>query len=233
MMNAAWITTDSCWVRDQLLTSYPPIANKLSVIGIPVSNHFFTVGKEFSPTPIARPYLLAFGASDPRKNIKRLLAAFSHVRSEFPELELVLVGCQGSVLRTAMTFPGVRPRPYVGDIELGQLYRNARALVYPSLSEGFGLPILEAMAAGTAVVTSRGGSTEELASGAAVLVNPEDIGSIASGIKATLLNTSFRAQLIAGGHRRASAFSGRLIAGQVASLYRRVMLLGARHVGRA
>jgi glycosyltransferase involved in cell wall biosynthesis len=71
----------------------------------------------------------------------------------------------------------------VDDGELARLYRGARCLVYPSLYEGFGIPILEAMACGTPVVTSRGGATEEIAGGAAVLVDPYDVGDIAAGIE--------------------------------------------------
>ena len=70
----------------------------------------------------------------------------------------------------------------MSDEELAELYRGARALVFPSLYEGFGLPVLEAMASGTPVVTSRGGATEEVAGGAAVLVDPLDVDSIAAGI---------------------------------------------------
>ena len=70
----------------------------------------------------------------------------------------------------------------VDDDELAALYRGARCLVFPSLYEGFGLPVLEAMACGTPVVTSRGGATEEVAGGAAVLVDPADARSIAAGI---------------------------------------------------
>ena len=70
----------------------------------------------------------------------------------------------------------------VDDEELAALYRGARCLVFPSLYEGFGIPILEAMACGTPVVTSRGGATEEVAGGAAVLVDPLDVEAIAAGI---------------------------------------------------
>jgi glycosyltransferase involved in cell wall biosynthesis len=80
---------------------------------------------------------------------------------------------------------GVRAESWLGrvsDDELARLYRGARCLVYPSLYEGFGLPIVEAMACGTPVVTSAGGATEETAGGAAVLVDPRAIASIAAGI---------------------------------------------------
>jgi glycosyltransferase involved in cell wall biosynthesis len=71
----------------------------------------------------------------------------------------------------------------LSDSELAAQYRGAQCVVYPSLYEGFGIPVLEAMACGTPVVTSKGGATEEVAGGAAVLVDPLDVDSIATGIR--------------------------------------------------
>jgi glycosyltransferase involved in cell wall biosynthesis len=78
--------------------------------------------------------------------------------------------------------PGVGWLGRVGDDELAPLYRGARCLVYPSLYEGFGIPVAEALACGTPVVTSRDSAMAEIAQGKAVLVDPEDVGSIAAGI---------------------------------------------------
>src|SRR5207249_9190708 len=92
----------------------------------------------------------------------------------------------------------------VSDEELAALYRGARCLVYPSLYEGFGLPVIEAMACGTPVVTSRGGGTAEVAGDAAVLVDPLDIDAIAAGIEEALARPD---ELRAKGLERAQAFS--------------------------
>src|SRR5262249_56633405 len=110
---------------------------------------------------------------------------------------------------------GLRGR--VGDEELARLYRGARCLAYPSLYEGFGLPIAEAMASGTPVVTSRGGATEETAGGAAVLVDPSDAAAIAAGIEEAGLR---RGALVAAGLRRARSFSWDRSADAVESLWR-------------
>jgi len=103
------------------------------------------------------------------------------------------------------------------DDELAALMRGARCLVYPSLYEGFGLPVIEAMACGTPVVTSRGGATEEVAGGAAVLVDPLDPGAIAAGIDDA---TRRRDALAEAGRARASMFTWRRSADLVVDLWR-------------
>jgi glycosyltransferase involved in cell wall biosynthesis len=120
-------------------------------------------------------YVLAVGTLEPRKNLERAADAAARAGAE-----LRVVGARG--------WGGVSPNRVrwlgeVGDDELVRQLRGARALVYPSLYEGFGIPILEAMSVGTPVVTSRGGATEEVAGGAAVLVDPLDASSIASGLE--------------------------------------------------
>ncbi len=117
-------------------------------------------------------YVLAVGTLEPRKNLDRTVAA-----ARIAGVELRVVGAPG--------WGGVEVPAWTGrldDAELTRLYRGARCVVFASLYEGFGLPVLEAMACGTPVVTSRGGSTEEVAGGAAVLVDPLDPEAIAAGI---------------------------------------------------
>jgi glycosyltransferase involved in cell wall biosynthesis len=107
----------------------------------------------------------------------------------------------------------------VSDEELARLYRGAKCVVYASLYEGFGLPIAEAMACGTPVVTSRGGATEETAGGAAVLVDPYDSTAIAAGIAEA---DARRAELRRLGLERARAFSWVGAARATAEVYREV-----------
>ena len=119
-------------------------------------------------------YVLAVGTLEPRKNLDRAAEAAARAG-----VELRVVGARGW---GSVAPNGVRRLGEVDDAELARLLRGARALLYPSLYEGFGIPILEAMSVGTPVVTSRGGATEEVAGGAAVLVDPLDTASIAAGI---------------------------------------------------
>ena len=125
-------------------------------------------------------FALFVGTLEPRKNLPRLLAACAEARLEIP---LVIVGAQGWGESVQPT-PGVDVR-FVGFVpseDLAALYAAADVLCYPSILEGFGLPILEAMAQGTPVVTSAGTSTEEVAGGAAELCDPTDVSSIAGAI---------------------------------------------------
>ena len=118
-------------------------------------------------------YILAVGTLEPRKNLQRTIAAAKRVG-----IELRVVGERG----WGRVDAGVAWQGRVDDEELARLYRGARCLVYPSHYEGFGIPVAEALACGTPVVTSRGSAMEEVAGDAAVLVDPLDVDSIAAGI---------------------------------------------------
>ncbi len=135
------------------------------------------VGAPFAPEgPRAEgEYVLAVGTLEPRKNLERLTAAMAGLG-----VELRVVGARGwgGVDVADVTWLGA-----VDDDELARLYRGALAVAYPSLYEGFGIPVLEAMASGAAVVTSAGTAMAEVADGAAVLVDPTDVDSIRAGIE--------------------------------------------------
>ncbi len=155
-------------------------------------------------------YVLGVGTLEPRKNLARVVEA-----ARLAEVDLRVVGAAGW---GGVTVPGWVGR--VPDEELALLYRGARCLVYASLYEGFGLPVLEAMASGVPVVTSRGGATEEVAGGAAVLVDPRDPQAIAAGIAEA---TSRRAELIPRGIERAREFTWAAAADAVETLWRELL----------
>jgi glycosyltransferase involved in cell wall biosynthesis len=154
-------------------------------------------------------YVLAVGTLEPRKNLALVQQAARALA-----VPLRVVGARGW---GGVDVDGWLGR--VGDDELAALYRGARCLVYPSLYEGFGLPVLEAMACGTPVVTSRGGATEEVAADAAVLVDPLDVQSIAAGIEEAIGRGD---ELRAKGLQRAQAFSWDRVARETWAVYERV-----------
>jgi alpha-1,3-rhamnosyl/mannosyltransferase len=158
-------------------------------------------------------YALAVGTLEPRKNLPRLVEAFARLSAEVRQDRLlVLVGALGwdtsetvDTLRRHSAL--VRELGHVDDDELRALYRGAELFAYPSLYEGFGLPVLEAMASGTPVLTSRTSSLPEVAGDAAVYVDPRDIDSIASGLGEALTDPDRLATLTAKGIERARLFS--------------------------
>jgi alpha-1,3-rhamnosyl/mannosyltransferase len=153
-------------------------------------------------------YVLAVGTLEPRKNLERAAEAAARTGAE-----LRVVGARGW---GGVSPNGVRWVGEVGDDELAAQLRGARALLYPSLYEGFGIPILEAMSVGTPVVTSRGGATEEVAGGAAVLVDPLDVASIAAGLEEA---DRRRDELRARGLERAGAFTWDEVAARTVAVY--------------
>ncbi len=154
-------------------------------------------------------YVLAVATLEPRKNLARTVDAARQVG-----VELRVVGARG--------WGGVEVEGWVGEVpdaELAALIRGARCVVYPSLYEGFGLPVLEAMACGTPVVTSLGTAMEEVAGGAAVLVDPLDTLAIAEGIADAIAR---RDELVHAGLARSSEFTWSRAADSVAALWSEV-----------
>lgn len=162
-------------------------------------------------------YLLFVGTLEPRKNLERLVTALAMDPSLPP---LVVAGLDGWGEMGAVHTADVRFIGYVDDWNLPALYADASALCYPSLWEGFGLPILEAMSHGTPVVTSRSTSTEEVAGGAAVLVDPMSPDDIVRGVREALSNAD---QLSAAGLARAATSSWSETAAATAAVYDEVL----------
>lgn len=160
---------------------------------------------------LSRPYVMWTGTVEPRKNLRGLIDAWRRMERD---LDLVLVGPKGwnedldSVIGSSSR-PGreVKVLGFVERTELDALYAGAALFCWPSLREGFGFPVLEAMAHGTPVVTSRGTSTEELAGDAAVLVDPADPSSIAEGLDRVLGDEALARKLGSAGPDRAALYA--------------------------
>jgi glycosyltransferase involved in cell wall biosynthesis len=162
-----------------------------------------------------RPFVLYVGNIKPHKNIERLIAAFARARAHFgDDVKLIIIGDEMS------KYPGMRQSVHKHKLDkhvrflgfqpmetLAAFYRLARAFVFPSLYEGFGLPPLEAMACGAPVVTSNVSSLPEVAGGAALLVDPYNEEAIADAIVRAVTDETLRAELIEKGIQRARTFS--------------------------
>ena len=148
--------------------------------------------RDVDPTVRKHPYILWVGTVEPRKNLVGLIDAFRSVANDIPH-DLILVGPQGWGADIASHMTGIESRVirhgFASPEELASLYRGADLFAFPSLAEGFGLPVLEAMSYGTPIVTSMGTATAELVEGGAgVVVDPHDISAIGSAMAEAVSN---------------------------------------------
>jgi len=168
-----------------------------------------------------RPYLLFVGTREPRKNLQRLIESWQPLKNN---LDLIIVGEIGWDGSEQIQDPALRFLGKVSDQVLNVLYAEAEAFVYPSLDEGFGLPILEAFYHGTPVVTSNVSALIEVAGNAAELVNPEDTSNITQGIETVLAeNTTAQQQRLQRMIIRMHMFSWHLVAEQTLEVYKKAM----------
>lgn len=197
-------------------------ASRISVIPLGYDDQLFRPASPSAanqPPPVLAglqgPYLLHLGQAYPHKNLERLIRAFAEVAPRHPDLSLVLAGKPHAsetprlqaLVEALQLQSRIRFVAYVPYGQLGDLYRGALALAYPSLWEGFGLPVLEAMACGTPVLTSFGSGTQEVAGDAALLVRPSNTGAIAEGLEALAGQPQLRAAMGRRGLVRAAGFS--------------------------
>ena len=170
--------------------------------------------------------ILFVGLIEPRKNLERLIRAYAKLKSLHQDSCLVLAGSQGwgyeAVLR-AVSESGVKDRVFfpgfIPERELPSLYNLADVFVYPSLYEGFGFPVLEAMSCGTPVVASRVSSMPEIAGDAALLVDPHDVDSIAQALERVLVDRTLRERMAEEGIRRSQPFTWERTARETLAAY--------------
>ncbi len=226
--SAAAVVVPSEATRRDLLQAYPAIRPERVHVVPEGAGH---LGAEASALPAGLRtggFLLSVATVEPRKNLVRLLEAYRQVRAGLSEPpDLVLVGAIPYWAdRRAVTLlretPGVRQLGHVDDPTLLALYRGALALAFPSLYEGFGLPLLEAMGEGLPALIGGGGALSELAGGAAVEVDPLDTEAIAAGLSRLVEDAGLRRRLGGRGRERAAAYTWERAAGNVLGILRSV-----------
>ena len=225
------IITVSEFTRQDVVRYCEAPARKVHTVHLGVDDDFKVVddpqrlGQLRRRLGLHKPFFLCLGLV-PRKNIERLLQAFAAFRHR-QEISLVLAGHPGGKwveryrgligelgLESQVLLPGA-----VSSEDLVLLYNAAEAFIFPSLCEGFGIPVLEAMACGTPVLTSRGSALPEVAGDAALLVDPLDVAAITGGMETLAEDRTLRLRLVRRGLERARGFTWRRMARQILGLY--------------
>lgn len=219
LSRAAAVFTVSEAAREDLVRATKIARTRVHVTPNGVAPEFFDA---VAPARPRAPYLLAVGTVEPRKNLPALFDAFRALRREGRDLELVLVGRQGwgSLVQPPDLAPHLRLPGVVSDAELAALYAGAAAYVLPSLYEGFGLPLAEAMAAGAPCVASDLPALREVGGDAVRYADPSDAASFAVAIAAALDARDETARLVTAARERARRFRWEVTAEETLKVYR-------------
>jgi len=206
-------------------------SDRRSVVHMGVDQAFLTAGETRHEATHGSPYITAFGVPKPYKNIACLVRALAVVRRDHPGVRLVLLGGDGGVHAEIVRLglqSAVDVRRNVSDTELRDVVRGAEVHVVPSLVEGFGLPVIEAMALGTPVVTSDAAALREVAGDAAPSVCATDPDALAAVIARLLDDASLRSAFSIAGLERARRFTWGQTAVDTLAVYDRVLAAPAR-----
>ncbi|HVT00645.1 MAG TPA: glycosyltransferase family 1 protein [Patescibacteria group bacterium] len=223
---AAAIVTISESSKNDIIKEYQVPEAKIAVLHLGIKDlqkSSMTKSEFIKKYNIEKPYVLFVGTLQPRKNLVRLIHAFSKIDDDY---ELIIIGRRGWDYEDILTAPAkfgvgsrVRFLEGVNDSELALFYENAEVFVLPSLYEGFGLPVLEAMRYGCPVVTSNISSLPEAGGDAALYFDPEDPDDIASIINKVLKDKKLRDKMIKEGHNQVKKFSWEKAAKEALSVF--------------
>lgn len=222
---AALLLAISDATRAELIQRFPTAASKTHVVYPAADAAFTSHGSDSSPVlrryGLERPFVLLVGTLEPRKNLPRAIEAFAGLPHDLTaQHELVVVGAKGwgadeTMAGAARHAKHVRALGFIPDADLPALYRGARVLCYPSLQEGFGLPVLEALQCGTPVIASGVSSMPEAGGDAARYVDPHDVRDIRCALEEVLGDPQLRREMSARGLTHAARFSWDRSAAQV------------------
>jgi alpha-1,3-rhamnosyl/mannosyltransferase len=230
VQNAAAVITVSEHSRREIVNFFHIEDSKIHVVPNGVSQAFFDVAKNH-PSPGKPPAILACGSLAPNKNLRVTLLAFAQVLHRFPAAKLILfsiapnteglieaMASKAGILASSLGFVHAP-----NDLSMSHIFADADLLLFPSLSEGFGLPVAEAFAAGLPVVTSNNGALSEVSGDAALLIDPSDATSLARATLGILENSELRNELRERGRQRSGLYTWARAAAKTTDVYCRVL----------
>jgi glycosyltransferase involved in cell wall biosynthesis len=226
------ILTISASSKKDIVSCYKIDEDKVHVIPLGVDRRFVAdvSGESDFTRTLPERYILNVGTLEARKNLPRLLEAFAIARKKGLDRKLLIGGARGwrlsnlaGIVEKHSLGQDVQFLGFVEDANLPLLYRRADCFVYPSIYEGFGMPILEAMACGTPVITSNCSSMPEVAGDAALLVDPLDVEALATKMLELAADKDLHASLRARGIERAGRFSWEKTARETMAVYERTI----------
>src|SRR3989344_4557186 len=224
--NSSQIIVPSNFVKRGLQDEWKISIDKITITQEAVDYQILEIGKKIKREKIlailqkfniSTPFLFYVGNAHPHKNIERLIRVFQRLRNKFKNLKLVLSGTDNYFwqrIKNEYKQEGIIYTGFISDEELVAFYKSTQAFILPSLEEGFGIPILEAMSLGCLVVSSDAGSLKEVGGEAALYFNPLSEEEMFDKITKALNNPSLRKSLIAKGKKRAGLFSWEKMARQ-------------------
>lgn len=238
VQRASHVLADSLATKNDLIEFYGTPFEKITVLYSGVEPRFAPVNDTEARKAVRQrynlpevPYILSIGTVQPRKNYARLIEAVAALGPEHKDVHLVIAGGRGwlenpiyQAVRDFQLTDRVHFTGFARDEDLPTLYSDAVCLAYPSLYEGFGFPVLEAMACGTPVVTSNVSSMPEVAGDAALLIDPYDIDALVESLRRLLTDEVLRSTLITRGFVQAAQFTWDRAACQLRDIYRNLLL---------
>lgn len=231
------ILADSQATKDDIIEFYDTPPDKITVLLSGVDSIFVPNINAHHATTVrdkyqigTTPFIFTIGTVQPRKNYSRLIRALAVLHEKNHDIQLVIAGGKGwledkmykTIEETGLS-NYVKLIGFADEADLPTLYSEAICLAFPSLYEGFGLPVLESMACGTPVITSNVSSLPEVAGNDALLVDPYDVKQLVNALERILTDTELRQKLIESGLQRVKSFTWKRSAQQLSSIYQKIL----------